>query len=98
MIQHVVLINFRHGVTEEQRQECVRRLRRLSGVVPGLRTWRVGCNVAPLERAWDLGLTAEFDDVDAVLAYRAHPAHLEAEAFVDACAEETVGIDFDPSA
>ncbi|MGW4241703.1 Dabb family protein [Nocardia sp. NPDC004722] len=96
MIQHVVLINFRHGVPQNTRAECVRRLRELETLVPGLRRWRVGDNLSSLARAWDVALTGEFDRLEDVFAYRAHPAHRAAQDFVDAHAAETVGVDFDP--
>jgi hypothetical protein len=96
MIQHVVLINFRHGVPEHTRHECADRLRALAELVPGLGNWRVGANRSTLARAWDLGVTGEFASIEDMLAYRAHPAHRAAQAFVDDYAADTVGIDFDP--
>lgn len=98
MIQHVVLVNFRTGVPQEDRSRCVHELRTLQERVPGLRAWRVGLNRTVMDRAWDLGLTGEFDSVDAMLAYRAHPQHVEVQHLVDSLAAETIGVDFDPEA
>ncbi|BBX74464.1 Dabb family protein [Mycobacterium shinjukuense] len=96
MIQHVVLINFRHGVPETTRQQCVARLRELANLIPGLSNWRVGTNLTTMTRAWDLALVGEFDTLDDMTAYRDHPAHRDAQEFVDAYAAETIGVDFDP--
>ncbi|BBX95294.1 Dabb family protein [Mycobacterium lacus] len=96
MIQHVVLINFRHGVPEATRRECVARLRELATLVPGLSNWRVGTNLTTMTRAWDMSLIGEFASLADVAAYRDHPAHRDAQQFVDAYAAETIGIDFDP--
>lgn len=97
MIQHVVLVNFRTGVPHDVRQECARRLRDLEHTVPGLKAWRVGLNVTTADRAWDMGLTAEFENLEQVAAYRNHGSHRAAQHFVDQYAEQTIGVDFDPS-
>lgn len=98
MIQHVVLVNFRPDTPTDTRHECVRRLRELAELVPGLNEWRVGLNLTDLNRSWDMALTGQFESLDDVFAYRAHPAHRKAQKFVDENAAETVGVDFDPCA
>jgi hypothetical protein len=96
MIQHVVLINFRHGIPQGTRWECVRRLRELPTLVPGLTNFRVGLNVTTKEHAWDMSVTAEFPTLEEVTAYSTHPAHLDAQRFVDSYAADLTRIDFDP--
>jgi hypothetical protein len=96
MIQHVVLINFRHGIPAETRCECVRRLRELATLVPGLNNLRVGLNVTTIDRAWDMSITAEFATLEEVTAYSTHPAHVDAQQFVDGYAADVTRIDFDP--
>ena len=68
MIQHVVLVNFRHGVPESMRHECVMRLRELAGLVPDMKNWRVGLNMTTVLRAWDMSVTGEFATLDDVAA------------------------------
>jgi hypothetical protein len=97
MIQHVVMINFRLGVPESARRRCVTRLRELVDLVPGLANWRVGTNLTAMTRAWDMALTGEFATLEDMLAYRAHPAHLDAQKFVDTYAADTISVDFDPT-
>jgi hypothetical protein len=96
MIVHVVLINFRHGILADTRWECVRRLRELATLVPGLTNLRVGLNVTTLDHAWDMSLTAEFAALEEMTAYSAHPAHADAQHFVDDYAADVIRIDFDP--
>jgi hypothetical protein len=95
MIQHVVLVNFRHGVPESMRHECVMRLRELAGLVPDMKNWRVGLNMTTVLRAWDMSVTGEFATLDDVAAYRAHPAHEDAQRFLDGFAAETISVDFE---
>src|ERR1700682_1045087 len=96
MIQHVVLINFRHGIPADTRWECVRRLRELATLVPGLTNLRVGLNATTMERAWDMSVTAEFAALEEMAAYSTHPAHVDAQHFVDDYAVDVIRIDFDP--
>jgi hypothetical protein len=70
MIQHVVLINFRHGVPESVRHQCLMGLRELASLVPGLTNWRVGLNMTTAQRAWDMSVTGEFATLDDVAAYK----------------------------
>jgi|ERR1700694_1825740 len=96
MIVHVVLINFRHGIPADTRWECVRRLRELATLVPGLTNLRVGLNVTTKEHAWDMSVTAEFATLEEMTAYGTHPAHLDAQQFIDGYASGVIRIDFDP--
>jgi hypothetical protein len=96
VIQHVVLINFRHGIPAETRWECVCRLRELATLVPGLTNFRVGLNMTTMDRAWDMSVTAEFVSLEEMTAYSTHPAHVRAQQFVDSYAADLIRIDFDP--
>jgi hypothetical protein len=96
MIVHVVLINFRYGIPADTRWECVRRLRELATLVPGLTNLRVGLNVTTMDHAWDMSLTAEFAALEEITAYSTHPAHVDAQHFVDDYAADVIRIDFDP--
>jgi hypothetical protein len=96
MIQHVVVINFRHGIPADTRCECVRRLRELATLVPGVTNLRVGLNATTLDRSWDMSLTAEFATLEDMTAYGTHPAHLDAQHFVDSYTADVIAIDFDP--
>jgi Stress responsive A/B Barrel Domain len=96
MIVHVVLINFRHGIPVDTRWECVRRLRELTTLVPGLTNLRAGLNVTTMERAWDMSMTAEFAALDEMTAYSTHPAHVDVQHFIDSYAADVIRIDFDP--
>jgi hypothetical protein len=96
MIVHVVLINFRNGIPADTRWECVGRLRELATLVRGLTNLRVGLNVTTMERAWDMSVTAEFAALEDMTAYSTHPAHVDAQHFVDSYAADVIRIDFDP--
>jgi len=95
MIEHLVLINFRPETPPEVRDECVQRLRDLANLVPGQGSWRVGLNVTEMSRAWDLAIAGEFNSLDDMFDYRAHPTHRQAQAFVDQWTAQTVGADFE---
>ena len=78
MIRHVVLFTWKPGATEEQKQRVPAELSQLPAKIPGVRGYWYGPDaaLAPSGNA-DYALTADFDDADAYLAYRTHPAHVE---------------------
>jgi hypothetical protein len=43
-----------------------------------------------------MSITAEFADLKEMTAYSAHPAHVDAQHFVDSYAADVTRIDFDP--
>lgn len=78
MIRHIVLFTWKPETTDEQKNRVATELSVLSKTVPGVRAYHFGPDaaLAPGGNA-EFTLTADFDDADAYLVYRNHPAHLE---------------------
>ena len=78
MIRHIVLFIWKADATDEQKQLVVSELSALSKTVPGIRAYHFGADagIGAAGNA-EFALTADFDDADAYLVYRDHPAHLE---------------------
>lgn len=74
MITHVVLFRFRDPADAVAGTD---RLRALGGVVPALRSIRVGTNGNTGPNAFDVVLVTEHDDLGQLAAYQADPAHRE---------------------
>lgn len=72
MITHVVLFRFRDPADVASATD---RLRALGGVVPALRSIRVGTNGNTGPNAFDVVLVTEHDNADQLAAYQADPAH-----------------------
>ena len=85
MIHHIVLWKLAADDAAQREQDAagVRdRLEALAGVVPGLAAISVRADVGTTDGNWDLALVSEHDDEEALAAYQAHPAHVEAAAFI----------------
>ena len=94
MLTHIVCWKYKPETTEEQREDHISRLRALSGLVPGIRSFEVGADILHLDRSLDTGLVAVYDDREALDAYTVHPDHQEVAAFGKQIAERTVSVDF----
>lgn len=78
MIRHIVLFTWKPKTSDEQRDKVVSELSMLSKTVPGIRAYHFGTDAGlGATGNADFALTADFDDADAYLVYRNHPAHLE---------------------
>jgi Stress responsive A/B Barrel Domain len=78
LIKHVVLFTWKPDTTDEQKQLVETELAALSDKVPGVRGYQFGADVGLVAAGnADFALTADFDDADAYLVYRTHPAHVE---------------------
>jgi ribonucleotide monophosphatase NagD (HAD superfamily) len=78
MIRHIVLFKWKADATNEQVGRVASELAVLSKTLPGIRAYHFGedAGIGAAGNA-DFALTADFDDADAYLVYRNHPAHLE---------------------
>ncbi len=80
MIAHVVLLEPRAGLSDDEREAFVQAVERAARDIPTVRRGRVGRRVrhgAAYEQGPDFPFAAifEFDDVAGLQAYLAHPAH-----------------------
>ncbi|GAA5025960.1 Dabb family protein [Microbacterium fluvii] len=98
MIRHIAAFQMAAddpAVRAEHAAEAARRLKALVGVVPALTNMVVGPNVLPLEGNWDLALTADFPNADALTAYSEHPAHREVVAYIASVRSGRAAIDIE---
>lgn len=78
MIRHIVLFTWKAETTDEQKDRVASELSMLSRTVPGIRAYHFGADAGLVAAGnADFALTADFDDADAYLVYRSHPAHIE---------------------
>jgi hypothetical protein len=76
VFRHVSLLRWIADATEEQRSHVISGLAGLPGLIPEIRDYRFGVDAHMSEGNFDLAIVADFDDVDAYLAYRDHPDHV----------------------
>ena len=83
MIAHIVLLQPRPDLTEDQRQAALETLKRAAAEVPEIRSFRLGRRVThglpgyeqQMTQDYEFALIIEVDDVAALTRYLQAPAH-----------------------
>jgi Stress responsive A/B Barrel Domain len=83
MISHIVLFKPRPDLTEAERQTVIRDLRTAASAIPTVRGLRVGRRIRHgrpgyeqlMREDFEFIVIVEFDDVEGLTAYLAHPHH-----------------------
>jgi hypothetical protein len=91
MLLHLVLLRFDDPADADEAEQ---RMRALLGRIDVLRHLDVGRNVVESDRAYDLGIYAEFDSVDDLETYQRHPEHLPVAEFIRARRSAVAAVDF----
>ena len=94
MLIHIVCWKYKPETGANARQNHIDRLIALKGLVPGMSMLEAGADVLSLERSFDTGLVAHFDDRSALDAYTVHPDHQAVAAIGREIAERVVSVDF----
>jgi hypothetical protein len=96
VIRHVVTFIWTAQATPEQKDRVPAELALLPQKIPGVRGYQFGADAAVVAGNADYALTADFDDIDAYLAYRNHPAHVEfIEQVINPILERRVSVQFE---
>ena len=98
MLKHIVLWRFlehAEGRTKQENIEIIRAgLLALPAVIPEIRSMEIGLDVLHSGMSYDMALIAEFDDMEAMQAYKNHPEHLKVAAIVAKTKSDRATIDF----
>ena len=92
MIRHIVMWRFRPGTEAEQRR-FLDGLRGLQGVVPQLLRSEVAENVGQGDH--DAVLVSEFQDLEALEAYKKDPRHQALSALCKSIREDRASVDYE---
>lgn len=95
MLTHIVIWKYNADVSDAERTEHVEKLRALAGIIPEVRRLAVGRDVLHLDRSYDTGLVATFDDRAGLDAYTVHPTHEEVAALGRRLAAHAASVDFE---
>lgn len=77
MIRHVLLIRFKAGTDETVRRDVKRAFEKLPSLIPQVKSYSVGLDLALLPDNADLCVVAEFSQQADFLTYSQHAAHAE---------------------
>ena len=94
MIKHIVMFKLKNN-SKENVEKVVNALKTLEGNIDILRSAEVGVNFTVSERSYDIVLTTEFDNRDALNAYGPHPKHLPVVEIVRSHCSGSVVVDYE---
>ena len=95
MLRHIVMMKFSDRENAGKQAEQVKKM--LEDLVPTiheLKRMEVGLNINTKPSAFDLVLTADFDDENGLNIYRAHPDHVKILDFMKNTVEKTAVADY----
>ena len=94
MIKHIVMFKLKKN-SKESVEKVVNALKTLEGNIDVLRSAEVGVNFTVSERSYDIVLTTEFDNRDALNDYGPHPKHLPVVEIVRSHCSGSVVVDYE---
>jgi len=95
MLRHIVMIQFKDRATkDEEAAKLKMMLENLKSEIPSLYTMEVGLNISTKTSAFDIVLTADFENELGLNAYRIHPAHQEVLDYLKKVMEKTAVVDY----
>ncbi|WP_374947445.1 Dabb family protein [Agreia sp.] len=67
----------------------------LPGIIPEIKSFSIGPNVAYVDTNWDICLVADYDDLDGLETYQVHPEHLAAVEIIEPLVSMRANVDFE---
>ena len=98
MVKHIVLFKLKETLPEEEKMRVMTDFKAaievLPTLIPCVRRVFVGLNCNADEK-WDICLESEFDTLDDVRTYSAHPAHVEAAGILKEAKKDRACVDYE---
>lgn len=98
MLKHIVMWKLKdeaEGATKaENAKKMKEMLEALPAKVPGVITLEVGIDVVQAETSSDVCLYSEFNNLEEMDAYQAHPEHQKCVAFIKQVVTERRAVDY----
>ncbi len=96
-VQHMVLVRFKSGVSQEKIDELFALLRELPSLIPGITHFSGGPYSSPegMNQGYTHGFLMTFDSVEARNNYLPHPEHERVKAAVIPFVEAVVAFDYE---
>ena len=94
MIKHIVMFKFKDGA-EKEVAKAKEMLEALPAKIDVIRKLEVGLDIVHSERAFDLVLIGEFDNMEDVNTYINHPEHVKVGDFMAPIRLKNHSVDFE---
>ena len=93
MIKHIVMFKLKDK-NNENIEKVVNALKTLEGSIDVLRSAEIGVNFTESERSYDIVLTTDFDNRDALDVYGPHPKHVPVVETVRSLCSASAVVDY----
>ena len=97
MVKHIVMFKLKETLSTEEKQEVGNKFKAAIEALPAqidvIRHVFVGLNINEAE-AWDICLESEFDTLEDVKFYSAHPAHVAAAGLLKDAKADRACVDY----
>lgn len=98
MVKHIVLFKLKDEVPADRKREVMcafkQAIEALPARIPFIRRVEVGLNMNA-DEAWHIALYSEFDSLEDVKAYAAHPDHVAAASLLAEVKEGRACVDYE---
>jgi hypothetical protein len=96
LVEHIVCVKLKPGVTAEQEQELINQFRALKGAVPGIVDLSAGKDFTlTRNQGYTVGLVVRFQNKQDLQVYADHPNHQPVKKLVSELAESVMAIDYE---
>jgi hypothetical protein len=97
MINHVVLLKFKSGITETDIKELEKMLDDLPNRISEIHTYEFGRDIIRSPRSFDFALVSLFANTEALERYQQHREHRPVLKKIKALCENVATVDFEGS-
>ena len=98
MVKHIVMFKLKETLSAEEKLDVMNRFKAAIEALPAqidiIRKVFVGFNINEAEQ-WDICLESEFDSLDDVKVYAAHPAHVAAAGILKDAKQDRACVDYE---
>ena len=98
MVKHIVMFKLKDTLSKEEKQVVMNDFKAAIEALPTqidiIRKVFVGFNINEAEQ-WDICLESEFDSLDDVKVYAAHPAHVAAAGILKDAKQDRACVDYE---
>lgn len=98
MVKHIVMFKLKDTLSKEEKCDVMNRFKAAIEALPAqidvIRKVFVGLNINEAEQ-WDICLESEFDSLEDVKLYAAHPAHVAAAGILKDAKQDRACVDYE---
>ena len=98
MVKHIVMFKLKDTLSKDEKLEVMNRFKAAIEALPAsisvIRKVFVGLNINEAE-SWDICLESEFDSLDDVKFYAAHPDHVAAASILKDAKQDRACVDYE---